>query len=635
MTSRVRAHDAETSVADIVNSLHWEEYGENMLALFRKGMGYFRPPRRMTMSEWAETEYVHDSGKLKLIPFQKGFLDAFTDPSVERITWQKSARVGATMSMTIACCYYPAQDPCRVGYLLATDDDAKGISTDEISPALERTPSCSKHFLRGGTALRNTLTHKVYPGGSLKLLAAKSPRNLRRHNMDVVLLDEVDSYQITSEGNPIDLFIRRTQNSARRKIVLASTPTHAETSEICRSFATSDQRYYFVPCPHCGAHQTLSWDKVTVNGVPVTKLRLVDYEEIQEPVAAIQCKECSETIDETAKKWMLAEGEWRATKPFTNHAGFFINTLYSPFPNASWQKLVVEYLVAKKSPDTLQTFVNTVLGEAWSDNLDDLDPHLIAKRRGAYGLHMVPKDILLITVGVDVQKDRAELTYVGWGEGPTRILGHEKVYGDPTSQQLWDAVDAAKARRFPHELGGDIGVSATAVDSGNWTQHVYAYCAGKEVQGVYAIKGVPGARPLWSESKIRPGRGAKLYNVGVDTAKTIIMQRLGVTDPEAEGYIEFTESIDETTGYFEELLGEYRKVEYKNNRPVFVWERKQGQRVEALDCLVYAFAARHTIKPNWDRLREACTAEERRVKKSSGFADLGRKLSGGDRRGQN
>ncbi|WP_273802780.1 terminase gpA endonuclease subunit, partial [Proteus vulgaris] len=60
-------------------------------------------------------------------------------------------------------------------------------------------------------------------------------------------------------------------------------------------------------------------------------------------------------------------GEWRAEKPFTGHAGFHIWAAYSLFPNASWPNLVKEWLRVKDDPLMRQTFINLVLGEPYED----------------------------------------------------------------------------------------------------------------------------------------------------------------------------------------------------------------------------------------------------------------------------
>ena len=50
--------------------------------------------------------------------------------------------------------------------------------------------------------------------------------------------------------------------SWRRKVFLASTPTIKGLSVIEREFEASDQRRYFVPCPHCGHRQALVFERL-------------------------------------------------------------------------------------------------------------------------------------------------------------------------------------------------------------------------------------------------------------------------------------------------------------------------------------------------------------------------------------
>ena len=52
------------------------------------------------------------------------------------------------------------------------------------------------------------------------------------------------------------------------------------------------------------------------------------------------------------------------------HHGYRLSSLVSPLPNAAWGKLAAEFLAAKKDPDLLRVFVNTILGEAWRDDED-------------------------------------------------------------------------------------------------------------------------------------------------------------------------------------------------------------------------------------------------------------------------
>ena len=103
---------------------------------------------------------------------------------------------------------------------------------------------------RGKT--RNTVLSRQFPGGVLKIVPSKSPRNLRRHTARILCIDEADAMPDGPEGSPIELVIKRTLTFSDRKIILGSTPIDEETSNVCEAYAASDMRVFEVPCPACG-----------------------------------------------------------------------------------------------------------------------------------------------------------------------------------------------------------------------------------------------------------------------------------------------------------------------------------------------------------------------------------------------
>jgi len=53
-------------------------------------------------------------GPIRLYPFQSGMADAIGDPTVERVTIQKSARVGYTTLLVSALANFVVNDPAQV-----------------------------------------------------------------------------------------------------------------------------------------------------------------------------------------------------------------------------------------------------------------------------------------------------------------------------------------------------------------------------------------------------------------------------------------------------------------------------------------------------------------------------------------
>ena len=87
------------------------------------------------------------------------------------------------------------------------------------------------------------------------MTGANSAVGLRSMPARYLFMDEVDGYpgDVEGEGDPILLAERRSATfQGRRKVFLVSTPTLKGLSRIAREFDNSDQRYFHVPCPHCG-----------------------------------------------------------------------------------------------------------------------------------------------------------------------------------------------------------------------------------------------------------------------------------------------------------------------------------------------------------------------------------------------
>ncbi len=567
---------------------------ETLAAIRRNALAVLIPPPRRRLSDWIEQNLVLPEGvsalpgAIRLYAFQREIADAIGDPAIERVTLVKPVRVGFTTLLTGALAGYVANDPAPILALLPTEADCRDYMVSDIEPIFDASPA-----LKGligdekDESGRNTILSRRFAGGSLKVVAAKAPRNLRRHNARVLFVDEADGMEVTAEGPPIMLAEKRTLSFPDRKIVIGSTPVFEETSAVLRSYAQSDARVYEVPCPHCGGFHELKWADI-------------HWPEGRPEEAHFVCPSCGCVVEERHKAAMVAAGRWRATRPeVTGHAGFRLSALISPLENAAWGKLAAEFLGMKDDPTRLQTFVNTILGEGWREAGEEIDDTDLADRAEPFSLDALPEDVLAITAGVDVQHDRLEITFIGWAEtGEAFVLGHEIVWGMVDDADTWHGLDNALKARFPHPLGGRLGVDAAVIDSGDGAtmERVYRFAFARARQRILAGKGVTGNRP-WIEQSKSHVKGGKLWIVGVDGLKSHLMTRL------TRGRsIRFSSSLP--PAWFEQLASERVVVRYSRGQPSRRFERISGRRAEALDCTVYAFAARQVLTPNWSRRRE-------------------------------
>ncbi|MEO0957085.1 MAG: phage terminase large subunit family protein [Pseudomonadota bacterium] len=575
----------------------------------RSALAVLRPPLRLSLPEWTEANIRLPEGasalpgSVRLWPYQREIAEAIGDPSIERVTVVKPVRVGFTLTLSSAIASFIANEPSPIIALLPTEADCRTYVVHDLDPLIEASPAVRGQLADDSTeGQRNTMLSRRFPGGSLKVIASKAPRNLRGHTARVLFIDEADAMEPGSEGDPIRLAERRTLSFANRKIVLGSTPTFEDTSNVLRAYRQSDMRVFEVPCPACGALSEVQWAQI-------------EWEPDRPETAAFRCPHCDELVDERHKPAMVAAGAWRATRPeLTGHAGFRLNALVSTLANASWGRLAAEFISAKQHPDQLQTFVNTILAQGWREAAEELNEGELADRRERFGLDAIPEEVLVATAGVDVQDDRLEVVVLGHGREAMFVLASHVIWGSPHQNETWLELDDFIKNEWPHPSGGQLCLDAVAIDAGDGESmdSVLAFAQPRFRRRVVAIKGAAGQRPAIVASKTKRFR---LFIVGVDGLKGQLASHLS-----RGRSVRFSDTLD--ARFFEELASERRVVRYKRGGSPFAsWERIPGRRAEALDCVVYAMAVRGLVGVDLDRraeelARRAPVAAPKRVVRS-------------------
>jgi phage terminase large subunit GpA-like protein len=509
-------------------------------------------------------------------------MDMVSDPFIREIVVMKSAQVGWTEILLNVVGYFVDLDPSPILMVQPTVDMATAFSKDRLAPMVRDTPALAGKISDARSRdSGNTTLHKTFPGGHITIGGANSPAGLASRPIRVALFDEVDRFPASAgtEGDPVSLGKKRTTTFWNRKILMGSTPTIKGESRIEAAFELGDQRYYMVPCPHCDERQKLVWSQVK-------------WDEGKPETAHYVCQHCGTLLNDADKAQMLREGDWVASKPYTGIGSIHISEIYSPW--VTWAEMARSFLEAKKLPETLQTWVNTSLGECWEDRGETLEPQGLLTRRESYTANSLPSGVLLLTAGTDVQDDRLEHTVWGWGrdEEAFRVC-HTVLKGDPGSSAIWAEHDEILKRRFRTDDGRELVIEACAIDSGgHHTQRVYDYCARRKKFRVWAIKGASGpGRLAWPKKASRAGKSAaSLYLIGVDTIKDVLYGRFKrVTEP-GPGYIHFDATTDEVA--VEQITSETMVYRLIQGRKVRMWKpRSASARNEQLDTLVYAYAA--------------------------------------------
>lgn len=523
-------------------------------------------------------------------------MDACSDPTTPEVVVMAGAQLGKSEAILNIIGFHIDYDPSPILVLQPTLDMASMFSKERVANGLLKSTPALENKVQDARArdANNTTFQKQFPGGSLSLVGANSPAGLASRPIRLVLCDEVDRYPASagSEGDPIQLARKRAATFWNRKIVMVSTPTNKSASRIEDAFLKSDQRHYHVPCKHCDHKQKLQWSNVQwIDNDPTTTKYV--------------CNACGSTWNDADRIWSIRHGEWVAHAEFTGVAGFAINGMYSP-----WTPLadgVREFLNVKKNPEQLRVWTNTYLGETWEDAGEQVDDYMLADRREE--MEYLPDEVVFLTAGIDVQDNRLEMSLIGWGrDDESWSVSHTVFYGDPSTPQLWTALDSALMRRYETVTGREMGIRAACVDSGgHFTNSVYAYCKKNYGRRIFAIKG-RGGEGTAIVSKPTKNNVVKcpLFHVGVDTVKDLLFARMRI-DEAGPGYIHFNDTLDDE--YFKQLTAEKIVTKFHRGYKKRVFQ-KMRPRNEALDCMVYAVAAYAIINVNVNTLADKIESEE-------------------------
>ncbi len=263
----------------------------------------------------------------------------------------------------IGACIHQA--PANILALLPSLALAKRVSS-RIGKNIDAVPELRERVAKARSRdARNTIDTKEFEGGTLYCTTAGSASNLAELAARYIYGDEIDRWEIdiNGEGDPVELAEARGSTFGRRaKFYYSSSPTIKGVSKIADLFEQSDQRHYYVPCPHCRHMQVLEWENLKYSD----DFSRVDY--------LCANEECHAQIEESSKSWMLANGEWRSHATGDGETvGFYLNALYAPLGWVSWAGLAKQYVKARRAEERgdlepMQVFYNTRLARVWDSS---------------------------------------------------------------------------------------------------------------------------------------------------------------------------------------------------------------------------------------------------------------------------
>ena len=631
---------------------------------------------RETPSEWAEKyriltpEVTAFPGRVSFdrFPYWREPVNTLSpDHPMRLLTIMGGAQIGkSTNFIETGIGYIIKNYPGNIILTNADKELSEGQVIKKIDQMIEH--SGLRGFIRPNTIKRNnkrtgdTASMKEFPGGSLMAQSIKAVDKIRQNSFRYGFFDDFEAAVRAEKqaGDIIDLVLMRF-NSFKdlMKVCFISTPEIKQSSMIEPAFMMGDQRYYYMPCPKCGAYIPFIWHQKVEGSTERVGVYFEkdDYGNLKESSVGYVCQECHGFFKETHKKEMLMNGVWTPTGTPSRQDwySYHVSGLYSPPGFFDWKHHAMQWLkifpaagIVKKR--SLQVFLNLVLGQTYEEAGKTLKINQLAQNTRNYKIGSVPSElsekdgngkIIILTCSCDLngKVDDARIDYEIIAHSETgctysidagsigtfqRGLNQEK-------RELWTYRNNEKVnnvwndfkinvlqKQYKDESGRLYPVIIAGVDTGNFTHYAYTFIDSIQNDQIPLITvGIKGdvtklrKQGADTESYHKSKERDNLYILEVNQLKDIISERVelvwaddsGLNQP--VGFMNFPtpeEGKYTYKGYFMQYEAEHKvpKLNADGSEVGYTWQKKHSTvQNHFFDTAVYTPALRDILVELW------------------------------------
>ena len=275
------------------------------------------------------------------------FLKDYLTDNHNRIVVRKPTQVGVSFTTLLKVLYSGDGDSLNVIYTLPTNPEAREFVVSKFDPMIERSAGLRKQVRRvpfkdkpiWSSALKRIGESYYFFKGSWVAWKAQSI------DADILVVDELD---LQKEEIRL-MFEERLEGSGSKDVIYWVGYPSIPNYGISSLYEKSDQREWFIQCPHCNLWQTLEW--------PLS---------ISRQKRTYVCKSCRKDLSDDDRK----RGVWKAKYPDRNIHGYSINKLMSPWISAA--KILKAFF--KDSP---KHFHNFTLGLPYQEKRNELTDEML------------------------------------------------------------------------------------------------------------------------------------------------------------------------------------------------------------------------------------------------------------------
>jgi len=513
----------------------------------------------------------------------------FRQRQIRKVFVKKAAQIGVSEALRniLACLAHQEPDPALL--VLPDENSAKKIMRKRILPMFEDTPALAalKTAQAKDQALHNVTLRN---GFDLGIGWSGSPSTLAADPIRFIGFDETDKFSDWNgrESDPISLGDVRTATYDNAIQYAISTPTTREGLINALHENAAIKLWFFVPCPHCGLAQRLTFGQLEWDYKEVKDARQRAAMVQKHKAAWYRCFGCEEKILDAAKPKMVNHGFWATEDqsyrlhvdgreegqlPAGSEVGMHISALYSLAPKHRFYEIAAEWIMCSGNPMRTQGFRNSWLGEVFEQLVLKPKASLIRDKVAGDETRNIPPapppKIIPAWAGVliataDTQKDHFCFVIRAWGAEYRSQLVH---YGIAQTFDELKAVCLDTGYRFGD--GAPVMPRALLIDSGGTstngvsrTSEVYEF-AMRDQQRIVPTKGASQAMSSpWRESKV--GDAGLILRL-IDTGYYKDMLSRLLNDPDATKWMPHAAVDDD---YCKQMASEHKVI--VNGKQVWV-----------------------------------------------------------------
>lgn len=294
--------------------------------------------------------------------------DIYADNS-QVLAVMKAAQVGMSTAEIVKNHYDAKRYKMDIIYTLPTDNDVRIFVGGKVNRIIANNPVMLKDVAdKDSVESKQVGKSMIYFRGTFTKKAAimVTADRLSHDEKDSSKLDVVADYQA------------RLQHSKHKQTHTFSHPSVPE-SGVHADWLASDQKHWWVKCPHCQFWQFLSWN------IENPAKMSIDLER-QEYV----CKRCKGILDDDVR----AIGQWVPKYPGRPISGYWVPLLIAPWVSAK------EIIAKFNHPDTTPEFFATkILGLPYADGASKLlRQHFL---QNLTGVIWAPQNDERVVMGID------------------------------------------------------------------------------------------------------------------------------------------------------------------------------------------------------------------------------------------